>query len=468
MKAVGCTLAAADVEKVKMLCLFDESDPIQHMVKVMFGCGLYAGFRGNMEHTNFNISMVHLGNYPAQYEDKDLAGLPYVAISNFQDKTNKLSVNNSYLRDTSNILRFPVIHGDDNDFGGALFRLYEKLSPGQTRMYCQPASSSYIQSLRRAGHLKAVFYHNKPLGTKTIAKLFKTGADILGLPKTFRAHSLRSANITMLANNPSVSLKETMAAARHNSVSASMVYQRSDGISEGNRLRALGVNIPSKKDVEVKKLPALPEATAAGALLNLKSDLQAESVAVEGADSVGKKSASESSWSLVDIDGKKLESDDDSSFEDIVLHGRAGGSKKSSAGEDDSSWTTTGEAEEPSMTQFCIEQLKDDLAELKILMENEDKPPPKSENQVIIEGLRAEVQTLKRKLGNREKDRLYHESMNMAAEKELDEVVKKYKRECIRREALERENREYELFCQTRFPKSGPKKHDYKDFYRRF
>ncbi len=108
VKNAACHLSSAEVEKVKELSKFNEDDPIQHMVKVMFGCGLYAGFRGNAEHTHFNMSMLHFGEYPKNHADPMLAGRKYVSISNFEDKTNKISVHNSYLRDTSDVLRFPI------------------------------------------------------------------------------------------------------------------------------------------------------------------------------------------------------------------------------------------------------------------------------------------------------------------------------------------------------------------------
>ena len=62
----------------------------------------------------------------------------------------------------------------------------------------------------------------------------------MGLPGGFKPHALHAVCITQLVNDQSVSIAETMAVARHTSVSASKT-QRVDGISEGNRLRALGL-----------------------------------------------------------------------------------------------------------------------------------------------------------------------------------------------------------------------------------
>ena len=56
----------------------------------------------------------------------------------------------------------------------------------------------------------------------------------------FRPHSLHRACISTLVNSKNVSLAETMHVARHNFASALKVYQRVDGLSEGNKLAALG------------------------------------------------------------------------------------------------------------------------------------------------------------------------------------------------------------------------------------
>lgn len=335
-------------------------------------------------------------------------------------------------------------------------------------MYCQPASDSYKASLARMGHPNAAFYENKPLGSKTIAKLFKTGAEILGLPKNFCAHSLRSANITMLANDPSVSIKETMVAARHNSVSASMNYQRVDGISEGNRLRALGVKIPTREEcspaVLDKKMPAKPDVTATAmivdkvpAALKVKKVEEVHDEVEEQPDELIQMTQE---WSLVDIEKKHLESDDDSSFEEIILKGR----DSSKIDDDDFSLVSYGGASAPSSTQDAMEQLKDDLAELKLMMENENKVPPVSKNMKVIESLRSEVKGLKRKLVQRENEVLYEESMEMALERELADMKKKLKRERVLRESFEREKNKIEEFVKTRFPRSHPKRKDWKKF----
>ena len=258
MKNSGCELSAIDVEKI-VLSRFNEKDILQHMTKVLFGCGLYAAFRGSKEHTYFSKSQVSFGKYPENYECQDLAGHPYVAIDNFpDDKTNKISISNSYTREMNNNLRFPIVPEDPSNFGGSLARLIKKMAPGQTRVYCKPAQDPHLRSLMAQGFPDACFYYNKPLGEKTISKLFKDGGKFLGISPNFRPHSLRGACITMLVNDSSVSTAEQMAVSRHASVSAAKGYQRVDGISEGNRLRALKMQMPSNKKLfpEEKKVAA--------------------------------------------------------------------------------------------------------------------------------------------------------------------------------------------------------------------
>ena len=460
-KNEACHLRAEDVEKIS-LAKFNENDPIQHMMKVLFGCGLYAGFRGNQEHTFFNIKQINQGHYPEKHENPDLAGLPYISIDNMLDKTNKLSVHNSYLRQTGNSMRFPCDFDDDNNFGAALVRLVEKMSPGQTCIYCKVATTSYIASLQRMGHMKALFFPAKPLGAKTITKLFKDDANLLGLSPSFRAHSLRSAFITMLANDPSVSISETMSAARHTSVSASMNYQLADGISETNRLVAIGqLKSCSASESPRKKLKAaVPTSSAVerkveagpmkshGDRSDEKDGLFAEEY-ISWESSRTTDEVSSAAWALVDLPQScEKEADDDEDF--ICLNGRK-------EQEDN---------EVPSMTQYAMNDLREDLQELKLQMAESDakkknvaeKPKPPSANQRMIASLSAEVQKLKRKLEDRSDNELYRDSIISSVEEERDEYKRQlqYEREELYR--VKRENMEFEQFLKSRHPDDGPRR----------
>ena len=52
-------------------------------------------------------------------------------------------------------------------------------------------------------------------------------------------HGLHGEFVSALANDPSVNLSETMAAARHKTAAASAVYQQCSHQSEANRINSL-------------------------------------------------------------------------------------------------------------------------------------------------------------------------------------------------------------------------------------
>ena len=66
MKAEGCQLKANDVEKFD-LSIFNETDLRQHMMKVLFDCGLYAAFCGPQEHTQLSKSQLSFGTYAKDF-----------------------------------------------------------------------------------------------------------------------------------------------------------------------------------------------------------------------------------------------------------------------------------------------------------------------------------------------------------------------------------------------------------------
>ena len=245
-----------------VLSKFDEDDLYQHMIKVLFGCGMFAAFCGQNEHTIFYTNQLMIRCYADNFENQELAGLKYAAINHMpSDKTNKVTVNNSYSRSTTNIMRFPIMEGDPNNFGGTLACLMEKFTPGQKRVYCKCATPEKRAEWIGMGYSKAEFFENLHLEEKRIAKLFKKKVEILGLNNVdlFRPHSLCGVCISNLVNSKNISFAETMHLATHNSASASKVYQRVDGISEGNWLAALG-QMPAvgkksscKEDSETKK-----------------------------------------------------------------------------------------------------------------------------------------------------------------------------------------------------------------------
>mmetsp|Transcript_14334 Transcript_14334/g.18114 ORF Transcript_14334/g.18114 Transcript_14334/m.18114 type:complete len:199 (-) Transcript_14334:63-659(-) len=101
----------------------------------------------------------------------------------------------------------------------------------------------------------------------------------------------------------------------------------------------------------------------------------------------------------------------------------------------------------PSMTQVGIEELKDDLEELKGMVEmnkSAAKSHKTSENQQMITVLGEEVYKVKHKLEVREKDRLYSDSITSTLEDERDELKEQLEFERKRCYCLEKENKEYE------------------------
>ena len=234
----------ASVEKID-LSKFDESDPRQHMMKILFGCGIYFGFRGNSEHVFLEVSNFTHGEFPQRHL---FYGYTFFGIDGLLDKTHHLSVHKDHVRDTKDAMRVPVMDDDprSGDFGGSIKRFLAKLAPGQTRIYCKVIPPEN-RSVDMDGNSK-YFYANMPIGKTGINQLFKDGAKILGLPDAdkFAAHSLRAYFVTRLSSGAGVSDKERMESCRHDSVAANATYQERDCKSEANKFISLGFR-PKKR-----------------------------------------------------------------------------------------------------------------------------------------------------------------------------------------------------------------------------
>ena len=321
----------------------------------MVGCGIYAGFRGSTEHAKLSPQHITTGHYPINYGNSQLAGKQWICISTMpNDKSSKLTVNNSYVRDTRETFRFPIIHNDPKNFGGALLRLMEKLSPGQERMYCMPATEEWMATQKRLGN-NGCFYAKKPLGANACTRYLKEAGKLMGLPDTFRPHSLRGVCITKLSNDPTVSEAELLAVTRHFSISSAKPYQVRDHRSEVNRLNALGIDLgePIKEEEEEENHPC--------------------------------KKAKKGEEEEAELHDPALE----------ALKTKC--SKKEVVKE-----AVTAAAAAPSLTQLGIEELKEELGDLKKEFEREceddksdKKPPAKSENQLQIEAMKEQIAALK-------------------------------------------------------------------------
>ena len=225
------------------LSKFDENDPSQHQMKILFGCGAKYGFRGNSEHTFLEVSSIVHGTFPKRHP---YAGYTYYGFEGMLDKTNNLSYHQDYVRECKDAMRLPKMNDDptSDDIAGSIERFLKKLAPGQTRFYCKTVAKEHCVPDENGN--MPLFYAHMPLGKSSINKLFKEGAKILGLPDpdSFCAYSLRAYFVTRLSNRKGVNDEEHMVSAQHNSVDTSAIYQERDCISESNKFAALGIAEP--------------------------------------------------------------------------------------------------------------------------------------------------------------------------------------------------------------------------------
>ena len=169
-------LDESDQEKID-LSKFDEQDPRQHQMKLLFGCGIHFGFRGSKEHVFLETSNMTHGTFTSGHP---FAGCDWYGVEGLLDKTHKLSVHKDHVRSNENFMRTPLVNEDptSSDFGGCIKRYLEKMSPGQLRMYCKviPADQRSVN----ANGVTSLFYANCPLGRNYVLDLFKEGTAILG------------------------------------------------------------------------------------------------------------------------------------------------------------------------------------------------------------------------------------------------------------------------------------------------
>ena len=233
-------MSESDAEKID-LSLLDKNVPEQDQIKLLFICGIFFGFRGNTEHTFLECRRFTRGEFPVGHK---FAGYPWFGIDFMLDKTHKLSVHKPYVRSINDtLMKLPVMSNDPKslDPGSSIERFLQKLSPGQTRIYCKVIPDKYKKS---DGIL---FYPHQPLGKDKILQLFRKGAKIMGIanPEEFMPHTLRHMLMTQVANDPNLSLRECMLTLRHESAAATLNYQHRTIESEENRLMCMGFVPPS-------------------------------------------------------------------------------------------------------------------------------------------------------------------------------------------------------------------------------
>ena len=212
---------------------------------MLFGCGIYFGFRGCEEHVLLEVKNIDHGSFPSKHP---FHGHDYYGIQDLVDKGCRLSIHKDYIRDTHNAMRIPVMDDDptSGDFGGCIHRFLNKLSPGQMQIYCKVIPPKY-RSTDAEGNTN-YFYGQSPIGKHQIAEMFKEGAQILGLknPEKFCAHSLRAYFITMVSSGEGVNDEERLVSARHESLGASAIYQERNSITETNKFASMGIR-PKKQ-----------------------------------------------------------------------------------------------------------------------------------------------------------------------------------------------------------------------------
>ena len=221
------------------LDVFDERIPEDLLMKLLVVCGCFFGVRGNKEHANMGVANIERGIITESGHEYE--GLEYIAITNLQDKSHKITFYNTIARQSQH-MRLPVV--GDKSPAAFILRFLGHLAPGQTRLYCKPATAKQIAHFATLGWPNAKFSPDQPLGHNTIAKLMKRASEKLGLDVT--GHAFRRLFITTLVNDGRVSVEESLAAARHGSVAAQRTYMARNGVSEANRFKALGQLPPTK------------------------------------------------------------------------------------------------------------------------------------------------------------------------------------------------------------------------------
>ena len=124
--------------------------------------------------------------------------------------------------------------------------VFTKMSPGQTRFHCQPATVAQKNAFVGLGRPEALYSPSQPLGRNTITNLFTQAGVRLEMAAPLKGHALRRMAITKMANG-GVQISEIMATARHGSVSATMAYMQNNNASGVAKLKSLGLALPTSK-----------------------------------------------------------------------------------------------------------------------------------------------------------------------------------------------------------------------------
>ena len=219
-------MSRSDFSKLN-LSKFKESDHRQHAMKCIVACGIFLGFRSISEHLNLSPADVMRGEYE---EGHEFHGMQWVGVGSLVDKAQKLTVHQSYVRDTEDLMKIPVLPGNDPSCGAsALWRMKEKAMPGQQRLY------SYLDAST------GKCFSKKPIGRNSLSNFHKEAATILGvdLGKFVGGHAWRRVHVSINANNRGLNIRDGMASSRHSSVSAYMSYVMPDAGAEAMKVTGI-------------------------------------------------------------------------------------------------------------------------------------------------------------------------------------------------------------------------------------
>ena len=205
-------------------------------MKVLVAHGLNFGFCGTKEHAYHRADYLYEGTFEVGHK---LAGLPFMRLANMPDKTLKLTMNNTTLR-AGESSRIPIFEDKPDSVGMVLHHYKNCLGPGQHRIYCKVASLVQKKHFEAFGFPNALYSLNEPLGINTIMSMIKEAGKMLGFKVC--GHAFHRLFITSLVNEPGVSVEESLAVSRDNSVAAQCAYMTCGSTSEMAKFNALGLH----------------------------------------------------------------------------------------------------------------------------------------------------------------------------------------------------------------------------------
>ena len=124
-------------ESVKVdISIFDESDPQEHQMKLLYGCGCNFGLRGNDEHTSLEVWNIVHGYFDSLHP---CVGYEYYWMDSLPGKRHKLDVNNDQVWGNLDYMRLPVLYNNpwSGCLAGSIERFLPKLRPEKIQIFCK-------------------------------------------------------------------------------------------------------------------------------------------------------------------------------------------------------------------------------------------------------------------------------------------------------------------------------------------